>query len=138
MVKTRFAAKPLAKGGNLPQRYPTYDIACDPYVIEKAAVTDELVSTFQTAFDDDYDESFDRLRAQHDKPMLRHDAEPFTFDEDIDVACGAIPPPQHFPMVNFDSATPAVIKPPAVGHAPAEPTEPDEPAMPYPQPFIDN
>ncbi|KAK3255805.1 hypothetical protein CYMTET_35033, partial [Cymbomonas tetramitiformis] len=59
------------------------------------------------------------------------------------VAGGAIPPPQHFPMVHFDSAsTPAMTETrPAVRHEPAEPTEPtepDEPAMPYPQQFIDN
>ncbi|KAK3256676.1 hypothetical protein CYMTET_34198 [Cymbomonas tetramitiformis] len=57
------------------------------------------------------------------------------------VAGGACEAPQHFPMVHFGSATPAMIETPAVAYAPTEtiePDEPDEPGMPYRQQFIDS
>ncbi|KAK3248746.1 hypothetical protein CYMTET_11392 [Cymbomonas tetramitiformis] len=54
------------------------------------------------------------------------------------VAGGAGEASRHFLMVHFGSATPAVIEPPVVKHAPAELVEPDEPAMPQPKQFIDN
>ncbi|KAK3271685.1 hypothetical protein CYMTET_19981 [Cymbomonas tetramitiformis] len=40
---------------------------------------DEIVSAFQTAFDEENDEDFADLCHVHDQPLVRNDPEPFTY-----------------------------------------------------------
>ncbi|KAK3238261.1 hypothetical protein CYMTET_51714 [Cymbomonas tetramitiformis] len=107
-----------------------------------------------------------------DQPVVRHDEEPFTFADDINiglraqyagvkpsppsllvarvheartalrelkqVAGGAESAPQHFPMVHFGSAAPAVIDENTVEPEPQVTIESDENALIFPKQFVDD
>ncbi|KAK3285104.1 hypothetical protein CYMTET_7270 [Cymbomonas tetramitiformis] len=147
-------------------------MACAECDLVAADEKDEIVSAFQTAFDAQDDATFARLCGQHDQPVVRHDEEPFTFADDINiglraqyaglkpsppsllatrvheartalrelkqVAGGAEPAPQHFPMVHFGTPTPAVIDESIAEPEPQVATETDVSALIFPKQFVDD
>ncbi|KAK3235503.1 hypothetical protein CYMTET_54300 [Cymbomonas tetramitiformis] len=50
---------------------------------------DDVVSTFQTAFDSEDDAAFAPLCQRHDQPLVRDDSEPFTYPETLDMGLRA-------------------------------------------------
>ncbi|KAK3266131.1 hypothetical protein CYMTET_25234 [Cymbomonas tetramitiformis] len=68
---------------------PTDDMACAECDLVTADENDELVSAFQTAFDAQDDATFAQLCGRHDHPVVRHDEEPFTFADDINIGLRA-------------------------------------------------
>ncbi|KAK3232577.1 hypothetical protein CYMTET_57081 [Cymbomonas tetramitiformis] len=63
--------------------------SCDVELRDAAMDLDEVVSAFQTAFDDENDEDFADLCHQHDQPLVRDDPEPFTYQVQRDVGLRA-------------------------------------------------
>ncbi|KAK3275265.1 hypothetical protein CYMTET_16593 [Cymbomonas tetramitiformis] len=60
-------------------RCPEVCGSCDVELRDAAMDLDEVVSAFQTAFDDENDREFAHLCHQHDQPLVRDDPEPFTY-----------------------------------------------------------
>ncbi|KAK3238228.1 hypothetical protein CYMTET_51744 [Cymbomonas tetramitiformis] len=72
-------------------RCPEVCGSCDVELRDAAMDLDEVVSAFQTAFDNENDEEFADLCHEHDQPLVRTDPEPFTYP----VVCDAPPPANH-------------------------------------------
>ncbi|KAK3245401.1 hypothetical protein CYMTET_45028 [Cymbomonas tetramitiformis] len=58
-------------------------------VIDGAYEMDDVVSAFQTAFDDEDDTAFAELCRQYDKPTVRDSTEPFTYSSALDLGLRA-------------------------------------------------
>ncbi|KAK3270396.1 hypothetical protein CYMTET_21206 [Cymbomonas tetramitiformis] len=64
-------------------RCPAVRGDCDVRLRNNAAIEmDDVVSAFQTAFDDEDDAAFAELCQQHDQPLVRGESEPFTYPDD--------------------------------------------------------
>ncbi|KAK3274213.1 hypothetical protein CYMTET_17590 [Cymbomonas tetramitiformis] len=70
-------------------RCPAVCGSCDVGLRNAATDLDEVVSDFQTAFDDEDDKGFAELCQQHDQPLVRDDPEPFTYPVKHDVGLRA-------------------------------------------------
>ncbi|KAK3284920.1 hypothetical protein CYMTET_7447 [Cymbomonas tetramitiformis] len=70
-------------------RCPEVSGSCDIELRDAAMDLDEVVSAFQTAFDNENDEDFADLCHQHDQPLVRDDPEPFTYQVQRDVGLRA-------------------------------------------------
>ncbi|KAK3267016.1 hypothetical protein CYMTET_24397 [Cymbomonas tetramitiformis] len=70
-------------------RCPEVCGSCDVELRDAAMDLDEVVSAFQTAFDNENDEDFADLCHQHDQPLVRDDPEPFTCQVQRDVGLRA-------------------------------------------------
>ncbi|KAK3258487.1 hypothetical protein CYMTET_32464 [Cymbomonas tetramitiformis] len=70
-------------------RCPVVYGSCDVGLRNAAMDLDEVVSAFQTAFDDENDEEFVDLCHEHDQPLVRDDPEPFTYPVRHDVGLRA-------------------------------------------------
>ncbi|KAK3251651.1 hypothetical protein CYMTET_39015 [Cymbomonas tetramitiformis] len=62
-------------------RCPAVDGVCGGDAAATAQELDEVVSAFQTAFDDEDDAAFAELCRLHDPPHVRSDPDPFTYPE---------------------------------------------------------
>ncbi|KAK3242795.1 hypothetical protein CYMTET_47517 [Cymbomonas tetramitiformis] len=70
-------------------RCPEVCGSCDVELRDAAMDLDEVVSAFQTAFDNENDEEFADLCHEHDQPLVRTDPEPFTYPVRHDVGLRA-------------------------------------------------
>ncbi|KAK3232720.1 hypothetical protein CYMTET_56938 [Cymbomonas tetramitiformis] len=70
-------------------RCPEVCGSCDVDLRDAAMDLDEVVSAFQTAFDNENDEDFADLCHEHDQPLVRTDPEPFTYPVRHDVGLHA-------------------------------------------------
>ncbi|KAK3244042.1 hypothetical protein CYMTET_46332 [Cymbomonas tetramitiformis] len=70
-------------------RCPMVCGSCDVGLCDAAMDLDEIVSAFQTAFDEENDEDFADLCHVHDQPLVRNDPEPFTYPVRHDVGLRA-------------------------------------------------
>ncbi|KAK3272901.1 hypothetical protein CYMTET_18828 [Cymbomonas tetramitiformis] len=70
-------------------RCPEVCGSCDVDLRDAAMDLDEVVSAFQTAFDNENDEEFADLCHEHDQPLVRTDPEPFTYPVRHDVGLRA-------------------------------------------------
>ncbi|KAK3241956.1 hypothetical protein CYMTET_48326 [Cymbomonas tetramitiformis] len=78
-------------------------MACEECDLTAADESDKIVSAFKTAFDAEDDAAYAKLCARHhEQPVVRHDEEPFTFADDINIGLRA---QTSVPMLHFDSAT---------------------------------
>ncbi|KAK3242856.1 hypothetical protein CYMTET_47474 [Cymbomonas tetramitiformis] len=70
-------------------RCPEVCGSCDVGLRNAAMDLDDVVSAFQSAFDDENDKEFARLCHQHDQPLVRDDPDPFTYPVEHDVGLRA-------------------------------------------------
>ncbi|KAK3252664.1 hypothetical protein CYMTET_38045 [Cymbomonas tetramitiformis] len=70
-------------------RCPEVCGSCDVDLRDAAMDLDEVVSAFQTAFDNENDEEFADLCHEHDQPLVRTGPEPFTYPVRHDVGLRA-------------------------------------------------
>ncbi|KAK3270048.1 hypothetical protein CYMTET_21532 [Cymbomonas tetramitiformis] len=70
-------------------RCPEVCGSCDVDLRDAAMDLDEVVSAFQTAFDNENDEDFADLCHEHHRPLVRTDPEPFTYPVRHDVGLRA-------------------------------------------------